>query len=180
VNLFRRLRARARATHLPDGTHLYLRPLQEADLAHAQEFFAKLSEDSKYMRFMALTPNLTEETLARMVAALREARAAVIVAVIEHGAHEELIGGGRIVPTARRGSCEFALTVVDAWQGRGLGTLLLRELIKIARELGYRRIEGSVLTINARMLAVAQRLRLRLAVSPDNPGVICVYRTLRP
>jgi acetyltransferase len=180
LNLFRRLRERARATHLPDGTHLYLRPLKEADLAHAQEFFAKLSEDSKYMRFMALTPNLTEETLARMVAALREARAAVIVAVVEHGRHEELIGGGRVVPAARRGTCEFAVTVVDAWQGRGLGTLLLRELVKVARQLGYRRIEGSVLTINARMLAVAQRLRFKLAVRRDDPGVICVYRALRP
>jgi acetyltransferase len=180
LNLFRRLRERARATHLPDGTHLYLRPLKEADLAHAQEFFARLSEDSKYMRFMALTPNLTEETLARMVAALHEARAAVIVAVVEHGTHEELIGGGRVVPAAPRGTCEFALTVVDAWQGRGLGTLLLRELVKVARGLGYRRIEGNVLTINARMLAVAQRLRFKLTVRRDDPGVICVYRTLRP
>jgi acetyltransferase len=180
LNLFRRLRERAHAAHLPDGTHLYLRPLREADLAHAQEFFDKLSEDSKYMRFMALTPDLTDETLARMVAALREARAAVIVAVIEHDGHEELLGGGRIVPTARRATCEFAVTVVDAWQGRGLGTLLLRELIKVARGLGYRRIEGSVLTINSRMLAVAQRLRLKFAVSPGDPGVICVYRALRP
>ena len=180
MNLFRRLRKRARATHLPDGTHLYLRPLQEADLAHAQEFFAKLSEDSKYMRFMALTPNLTEETMSRMIAALHESRAAIVVAVIEHEGHEELIGGGRIVPTARHGTCEFALTVLDAWQGRGLGTLLLRELIKIARQLGFRRIEGNVLTINARMLAVAQRLRLRLSVRPDDPGVICAYRALPP
>ena len=180
MNLFRRLRERAHAARLPDGTHLYLRPLRESDLAHAQEFFARLSEDSKYMRFMALTPELTDETLARMVAALHEARAAVVVAVVEHDGHEELLGGGRVVPTARRGSCEFALTVVDAWQGRGLGTLLLRELIKVARQLGYRRIEGSVLTINARMLAVAQRLRLKLAVSASDPGVISVYRVLRP
>ena len=180
MNLFRRLRERARSARLPDGTHLYLRPLQEADLAHAQEFFAKLSENSKYLRFMALTPNLTGETLARLIAALQEARAAVIVAVIEHGGPEELIGGGRIVPTARRDTCEFALTVVDAWQGRGLGTLLLRELIKVARELGYRRIEGSVLAMNLRMLAVAQRLRLKLAVSPGDPGIVCVHRALRP
>ena len=180
MNLFRRLRERARATHLPDGTHLYLRPLQAADLAHAQEFFAKLSEDSKYLRFMAITPSLTDETLARMVAALHETRAAIVVAVIEHDGREELIGGGRIVPTARRGTCEFALTVLDAWQGRGLGTLLLRELVKIARRLGYRRIEGNVLTINARMLAVAQRLRLKLSVRPGDPGVICAYRTLPP
>ena len=59
MNLFRRLRERARSARLPDGTHLHLRPLQEADLAHAHEFFARLSENSKYLRFMALTSKLT-------------------------------------------------------------------------------------------------------------------------
>lgn len=181
MNLVQRHRDHARRVHLPDGTLIYLRRLRDSDLAHANEFFAHLSERSRYMRFMTPMPKLTPETLASLLQAMHESQAAVVVAVLEHAdGVEELLGGGRIVPTGRRGICEFALTIVDEWQGRGLGGVLMREVIRTARELGYRRIEGHVLTINAGMLAVAQHARMKLQVHPDDPSVITVYRSLLP
>jgi acetyltransferase len=180
VNLLQKIRDHARSARLPDGTRVFLRPLREADLSHANEFFARLSDRSKYFRFMTPTPTLTAETLAELVHALHQARAAVVVAVVDHGHEEELVGGGRLVPTERHGTCEFALTIVDAWQARGLGTVLLREVVRLARQLGYHRIEGSVLTVNAKMLKVAQRLRFTLHSDPADASVTVVSRTLRP
>ena len=158
---------------------VFLRPLREADFSHANEFFAGLSERSKYLRFMVPTPALTADTLCRLADALHADRAAVTVAIVDHGHAEELIGGLRVVPAGRAGVCEFALTVVDAWQGRGLGTHLLREALRLARALGYRRIEGSVLAINAQMLKVAQRLKFELHANPAEPSVTLVSRRLR-
>ena len=181
VNLYQRMRDHSRAVHLPDGTTIYLRPLRDSDLEHANEFFAALSERTRYMRFMAPMPRLTPETLAGLIRAMHESRSAVVVAVFEHAdRREELIGGGRIVPAGRKGTCEFALTIVDRWQGHGVGGVLMREVIRRARLLGYRRIEGYVLNVNSGMLAVAQHARMKLRVDPDDPGVITVYRALYP
>jgi acetyltransferase len=180
MNLLQRIRDHARSARLPDGTRVFLRPLREADLAHAQEYFGALSEQSKYLRFMTPTPVLTAETLGLVVQTLHEAGAGITVAIVDHGTEQVLIGGARIVPTERRGSCEFALSIVDEWQGRGLGTILMREAVRLARELGYHRIEGSVLTINSKMLKVAQRLKFHLHVDPQDPSVTLVARTLLP
>jgi acetyltransferase len=180
MNLFQRIRDHARSARLPDGTRVFLRPLRAADLKHAQEYFGGFSEESKYLRFMTPTPNLTPETLALVVAVLHEARAGITVAIVEHGQEELLIGGARIVPTDRRGCCEFALSIVDEWQGRGLGTILMREAVRLARQLGYHRIEGTVLTINTKMLKVAQRLKFHLHVDPQDPSVTIVSRALLP
>ena len=129
---------------------------------------------------MTPTPNLTPETLALVVAVLKEARAGITVAITQHGTEETLIGGARIVPTDRHGSCEFALSIVDEWQGRGLGTILMREAVRLARELGSHRIEGTVLSINTKMLKVAQRLKFHLHVDPQDPSVTIVTRALLP
>ncbi len=178
MNLMQRIRDHARSARLPDGTRVFLRPLRAADLQHAQEYFGGLSEQSKYLRFMTPTPNLTPETLALVVDVLHAARAGITVATVDRDHDELLIGGARIVPTERRGTCEFALSILDQWQGRGLGTVLMREAVRLARQLGYHRIEGTVLTINTRMLKVAQRLRFRLRVDPQDPSVTIVSRAI--
>lgn len=176
-----RFRDRPRIEHLPDGTHVHLRRLRDSDLDHANEFFAALSERTRYMRFMAPMPRLAPETLGSLIEAMHESGSCVVVALAPRAdGTEELIGGGRIVATGRRAACEFALTVVDRWQGRGVGSVLMREVIRRARVLGYRRIEGHVLTMNSGMLAVAQHCRLKLRVNPDDPTVITVHRTLYP
>jgi acetyltransferase len=180
VNLLQRIRDHARSARLPDGTRVFLRPLREADLQHAQEYFGGLSEQSKYLRFMTPTPNLTPETLALVVDVLHAARAGITVAIVDHDHGERLIGGARIVPTERRGTCEFALSIVDQWQGRGLGTVLMREAVRLARQLGYHRIEGTVLSINSKMLRVARRLKFHLHVNPQDPGVTIVSRAIAP
>jgi acetyltransferase len=180
VNLFQRIRDHARSARLPDGTRIFLRPLRAADLKHAQEYFGGFSEESKYLRFMTPTPNLTPETLALVVAVLKEAKAGITVAIVEHDHEEVLIGGARIVPTDRRLCCEFALSIVDEWQGRGLGTVLMREAVRLAHQLGYHRIEGTVLTINTKMLRVARRLKFHLHVDPQDPSVTVVSRAILP
>ncbi|MBS0394863.1 MAG: GNAT family N-acetyltransferase [Proteobacteria bacterium] len=180
MNLLQRIRDHARSARLPDGTRVFLRPLREADLKHAQEYFGGLSEQSKYLRFMTPTPTLTAETLQRVVEALHADRAGITVAIVERAGEEVLIGGARIVPMQRRATCEFALSIVDEWQGRGLGTILMREAVRLGRQLGYHRIEGTVLTINSKMLKVAQRLKFHLHVDPQDPGVTIVTRALLP
>lgn len=186
MNLRQRLADRARSARLPDGTRVFLRPLRTADLSHAQEYFAALSAHSRYLRFMAATPTLTAETLAQVADTLTEVGAAITVAVVDRGHDhdhhhgEELIGGARVVPTDRRGVAEFAVSLADAWQGRGVGGVLLREVVRLGRALGYHHVEGLVLSQNSRMLSVARRARFRVQMDHRDPSVMIVSRALHP
>ena len=178
MNLRQKIADHARSKRLPDGTRVFLRPLREADLGHAQEYFDALSEQSRYLRFMMPTPILSAQTLAAVAATLHETGAAITVAVVDHGHVEELIGGARVVATDRHGVAEFAVSLVDAWQHRGAGSLLLREVVHLARELGYHHVEGMVLSVNTAMLTVARRARFRLRADPRDPSVTIVSRAL--
>jgi RimJ/RimL family protein N-acetyltransferase len=164
--------------HLRSGQPVKLRPLEPVDLEQANEFFAQLSTQSRYLRFMAPMPHLNAEVLERLGHDLRAERAAVLVAVVEQDGQPCLVGGGRIVPTDRPSVCEFSLTILDAWHGQGLGRTLLRELERQAKRLGYHRIEGAVLTINYKMLAVALRRGFHLHCEAGDPGCMHVYKHL--
>lgn len=180
MNVRQRIADRSRSARLTDGTRVFLRPLREADLAHAQEYFAALSEQSRYLRFMVPTPTLTQETLAQAANTLHEVGAAITVAVVVRDQHEELIGGARVVPTDRRGVAEFAVSIVDAWQGHGVGAVLLREVVRLGRALGYHHVEGIVLSQNTRMLTIARRARFRVHMDHRDPSVTIVSRALLP
>ena len=180
MNIRQRILDHARHTHLPNGTTVYLRPLREQDFQHADAYFRGLSARSRYLRFMIPTKALAPSALNELRQAMAGKGSAVTVAFVDHGPPrgEERIGGARVVPTSRRGTCEFAVSLVDAWQGRGAGMLLMKEVIHLARKLGYRRIEGQVLCINLRMLAIARHLRFAVRLDPTDPGVAIVSRPL--
>ena len=182
MNVRQRILDHARHAHLPDGRMIYLRALREADFEYAQTYFQGLSARSRYLRFMMPTRSLSQSTLDELRKAMTTKGYAVSVAFVEHGSpgSEERLGGARIVPTRRRGTCEFAISVVDAWQGRGAGTVLLKEVIHLARALGYHRVEGRVLSINTPMLAVARRLRFSVRLDPTDPGVSIATRVIYP
>src|SRR5438105_11666705 len=69
---------------------------------------------------------------------------------------ETAIGVARYARLADDVTCEFAITVADAWQGRGIGTKLLAMLVGTARGHGIRRVIGDVLATNTPMLRLAR------------------------
>lgn len=69
-------------------------------------------------------------------------------------AQETEIGVARFIASAGGTNCEFALAVADAWQHRGLGSILLCNLIDAARAHGLQTTEGMVMAGNNKMLAL--------------------------
>lgn len=171
---------RTRTLHrfLDDGKPVRLRPLEPDDLAQAEQFFAGMSEQSRYMRFMAPMPRLTPQAVDMVERTLWESRSFVLVAVADVDGEERILGGVRIVPTDRSAVCEFSVIVLDRWQGKGLGSLLLHEVEKHARRLGYHELEGIILAVNRKMLLAAQHNRYKLALHPDDPTVMVAHRHL--
>jgi acetyltransferase len=138
---------------LADGTRLELRPMRPEDAAAEQRFFHCLSERSRYQRFMQQMQQLPPALLARFTQ-LDYDRELALVAL--HGG--EFIAVGRYAPNPDGETAEFALTVADAWQGKGLGRALLERLCRTARNAGYRALYGHILSANRGMLDLASRL----------------------
>jgi acetyltransferase len=144
------------------GATLRVRPIRSEDAAMEREFVDGLSEQSRYLRFMQHLPALTPQMLARFTQIDYDREMALIALD-----GESIVAVARYVANPDWESAEFAIAVADAWQGRGLGYALMRMLIRCAGTRGFKRLTGSVLAINAPMLALA--MALGFVVEPD-PG----------
>jgi acetyltransferase len=143
---------------LRDGTRALVRPMRPEDVELEKRFFDGLSERSRYQRFMQHLPQLSPRMLARFTQ-LDYDRELALVVVKENQVHEnQFIAVGRYAPTADGETAEFALVVADAWQGRGLGRILLERLKQEARKAGYKALYGHILQANHEMLDLARRL----------------------
>src|SRR5260370_28136417 len=76
-----------------------------------------------------------------------------LVAIAEEAGRTVVVGGGRYI-VFEPGRAEMAFVVVDAWQGRGVGSILMRHLVKIARDAALQELTAEVLPENAAMLKV--------------------------
>ena len=143
---------------LRSGHQALVRPLRPDDGPGLAEAFEQLSETSRYRRFFAVKPRLSEGTLA-------------LLTDVDHHDHEALVAlapdSGQLVGVARffrlsgqPDQAEVAVTVIDSWQRRGLGTVLLRELAQRAATEGIRHFTAEILAENGPMLTLAHRLGL--------------------
>lgn len=140
-----------------------LRPIGASDLALLRAFVRTLSRDTSYNRLLSgRTPS--EEELVRWTA-IDPSREAAVVATTGPGTDERLVGVARFVMQAPDDT-DFAIVVADAWQGRGVGRLLLERLVDVARRHGVRRLSGITLATNMAMLSLARVLGFRTARQP--------------
>jgi acetyltransferase len=141
---------------LLDGTTVIIRPIRANDSGMEQEFIRHLSKESRYFRFMASLRELSPKKL-QYFTEIDYDRHMAFVATIMHEDKELEIGVARYVFTENPDSCEFGITVDDAWQGSGVAELLMISLEDTARECGFKTMEGIVLPGNDKMLHFAQK-----------------------
>ncbi|HEU4353597.1 MAG TPA: bifunctional acetate--CoA ligase family protein/GNAT family N-acetyltransferase [Burkholderiales bacterium] len=138
---------------LRDGRTVRVRPIRPEDAARELRFFERLSDRSRFQRFMQYVRELSPRMLARFTQ-LDYDRELALVALSEG----EFVAVGRYAPNADGETAEFALAVADDWQGKGLGHGLLERLCEAARNAGYRALYGHILDANREMLELARHL----------------------
>jgi acetyltransferase len=119
-------------------------------------FFLALSAQSRHNRFMRTVRDLPDDLLTQLIQVDYRSHLALIAEVFT-GDREVAIGEARYVVSPDGRSAEFAVSISDDWQGRGLGTLLLCRLIKSARKAGVETITGETLASNTAMLHLAHK-----------------------
>jgi acetyltransferase len=88
----------------------------------------------------------------------------------EQGGDEE-IAVARYVTNPDGKSCEFALVVADAWQGKGLGRRMMETIVEVARSRGLEVMIGHVLAANQPMLTLCAKLGFAISDHPDETAV---------
>ncbi len=126
---------------------MHVRPIRPEDDHVLVESFRQLSPESVYQRFFTALPELSDG-MARYLANVNESNRLALVAEVDAA----LVAVARYERTKDWDVVELALVVLDAWQNRGLGRILLRETMRAAESNGIHRFRADVLAENRRML----------------------------
>ena len=123
---------------------------EDADAVAAMH--ERCSEQSLFRRYLTGVSEWRDINLRRLTGGHR---GATLVVMSEEGA---IVGLGHVFPDAPGDghAAEIALLVEDAFQGRGIGTRLLRHMLELAERLGFQEVVGAVLAENTGMLRVLE------------------------
>jgi N-acetylglutamate synthase-like GNAT family acetyltransferase len=151
---------------LGDGSHVTIRPLKPDDVGIERDFIMRLSPQSRRFRFLSSIASPSKELLERLTK-LDEATEAAFVAIsIESGVDRE-VGVARLSAVGD-GRAEFAVTVRDDWQHKGLGTLLTKHVIEAARQRGINALYSVDASENGPMNGFAKTLGFWSDVNPKD------------
>jgi RimJ/RimL family protein N-acetyltransferase len=142
---------------LRGGASLRLRPIRPDDEPRLEELFHRLSRRTVHQRFFAPYERLRADWYQRFANVDYRGRLA-LVAEDEQAGRTLLRGVAQYEPDAVPGVAEVAVVVEDAWQNRGLGSVMLDAVLEAAEARGIHTFSATVLAENRRMLHVLWRL----------------------
>ena len=144
---------------LTDGTLGLVWPLHPEDREALRAGFEQLSEDARYHRFLTTVPHLSETLLHHLVDDVDGIdHVALALVVIDEDQVGVPAGVARIIRYPDdAAAADVAVTVLDEWQGRGVASALLAELMR-QRPVGVTRLVTTVTSDNAASLAMLRRL----------------------
>ena len=148
---------------LRDGSTVHVRPTVAADVAAVAIFLDGLSPEARWFRFMG--GGISAERAARGLID----RGVGLIATA--GADGHVVAHACFVPENTSDRAELAFAVADAWQGRGIGTLMLAHLAQLAEATGAVTLTAFVHPDNHRMLSVLRDSGFAMDVRAE-PGLL--------
>jgi len=155
---------------LNDGTLLNFRPIHPTDEPRMRDLFYKLSEATIYYRFMGYQKIVPRRQIQDFVY-IDHRNDVTIVGTLPEASGEEIMAIGSYYLDPKTNLAEVAFVVSDKWQNKGIGTFLLKHLMRIARRNGIRGFTAEVLMENKPMQAVINKSNTKVK-SKVGTGVI--------
>ena len=152
---------------LRDHSHVVIRPINKHDKAAERDFIEELSPGARRMRFLGEMRHPSERLIEQFTG-IDYVHDVAFVAVTAEDSREKIVGVSRYSTDQFGLNCECAVTVSDEWQQQGLGTLLMKHLIEVARTQGVRRMTSIDSAENVQMQDLAKFLGFGTRVDPDN------------
>jgi RimJ/RimL family protein N-acetyltransferase len=144
---------------LRNGTQVEIRALRPSDRDAFVDAARRTSDRSLYRRFFGVRREFNDQEVTGFVE-VDFIHQVALVAVMHTAAHEAIVAGARYIVVGP-GVAEFACTVVDQFQGQGIASALLRQLVQLARAAGITQLIAEVMAENTAMLRVLERSGLR-------------------
>lgn len=167
-----------RAIQLPNGRQLQLRAIRPEDEPLWHDMLARCSLETLHARFRYSFKKYAHEMATRFCF-IDYDRELAIVAEAQIDGLRQFVGIGRLVADANHDSAEYAVLIVDAWQGQGLGRVLTNYCLEIARDWGIQTMTATTERSNHRMQALFRELGFEL--KDDFPeGVTAATLGLNP
>ena len=139
-----------------DGLELFFRPVKASDERLFQEYLYHLSERSVYLRFFHVRKDFPHELAQELVAVDYEENLG-LVGTLGTSDTSPIVAAGHWMLDCNENMAEVAFSVADDYQHRGIGTHLLRFLVRVAREQGIRGFKATVMLANRAMISVFQK-----------------------
>ena len=155
-------------TKLRDGTRVLIRPLQPGDRADLVHGFEQLSMDSRRFRFLTPIHKLSKYQLSSLIEVDQLNHVAIGVRDIGRPGKPGIAIGRFVRLEEEPRAAEFAVTVIDEYQNRGVGTLLIELLMKAAHERGIEVLRGFLLADNSAMIRLLKRFGARIKRASGN------------
>lgn len=152
---------------LSDGSTVLVRPLRAEDRQREAEFIDRLSEEACRFRFLGQVKEASPALLDQLMDVDSHDRMAFAALAHDNG-ELRLVGVSRYGASSDHSQCECAVTVADDWRHRGLGVLLMRRLIEIARKNGFRRMFSVDAAANEPMRELAAFLGFQRRLDPQD------------
>jgi RimJ/RimL family protein N-acetyltransferase len=161
------LRQHSDILRLRTGQTVMVRFAEPGDAEALQAYFRSLTVRSRYNRFLGAMSELPKTELDQFIHVGERDRFSVIAIMTIDGT-ETIVGEARYGYEADNGTFEFGLSIDDRWQGQGVGSALLKNLLCRGAALGARRIFGDTLRSNEAMIGLARKSGFAFARNPDD------------
>lgn len=163
---------------LADGTRVSVRALVPADRDELTARYGELSSQSRRLRFVSAPAHLSDRLLDHLVDLDYVDRHALVATLVDEPGTPS-VGVARYVRSSIDPTrADAAVTVVDAHQGRGIGTLLLTSLVTVALDNGIEVFTADVLWDNAELLDGLRAVGAQVVAG--EPGLATVHVDLPP
>jgi acetyltransferase len=157
-----------RQLELRDSTRVFVRPIRPEDERLYGPFFEHVSQEDLRLRFFAPVKHFGHAYVARFTQ-IDYARAMAFIAI--ETATNSMLGVVRLHSDANYETGEFAILLRSDFKGRGLGWLLMQQIIDYARSEGLKTIEGQILRENSTMLTMCRELGFAVSPDPNDPNI---------
>jgi acetyltransferase len=160
------------------GQALLLRPIRPEDGQRLMAFYATASPADMRLRFFMARREVPHSELARYSQIDYDREMTFIALVPQASGEPAMVAEVRAVCDPDNLQADFAIQVASAWQGKGLGRVLLDKLVRYLRERGTVEVVGQCLTENAGMAALARQAGFEVSAGPS-PDTMTLRRLLR-
>lgn len=162
---------------MEDGTGYLLRPILPEDEPLLKHFISRVTKEDLYYRYFSEITEFTHEDLANMTQ-IDYDREMAIVAVLDTGSSQEILGVTRAISDVDNVEAEFSVLVRSDLKGLGLGRRLLQKMISYARTHGIQQLNGITMPANQGMIILAKKLGFKIDVQLEH-GIVNLILSLK-